>query len=153
MSDEPTDPLLKGDSALDNKSNARWSVPFRAFIARTSPSIWPQLQGFGIQDVSTTIKKIGANTTCLQPTRKPWYTIPAIVDDAVGVALPESAEIAEYLDTSRIIPEGTHTLQAALCDAFRPKQADHRLFLVPITMLVSSAAFFRSKYKAIFGNA
>ncbi|KAJ3904630.1 hypothetical protein F5879DRAFT_801308, partial [Lentinula edodes] len=69
----------------------------------------------------TTSKKIGANPTGLQPTRDPWYTIPAIVDDAVGVALPESAEIAEYLDKSRIIPEGTHTLQAALRDAVQPK--------------------------------
>ncbi|KAJ4463707.1 hypothetical protein C8R41DRAFT_927263 [Lentinula lateritia] len=106
MSDEQTDPLLKEDSALDNKSNAR-----RVWNTRQS--------GSNAADVSTTIKKIGADPTCLQPTREPWYTISAIVDDAVGVALPESAEIAEYLDTSRIIPEGTHTLQ--------PKQADHRV--------------------------
>ncbi|KAJ3930727.1 MAG: hypothetical protein NXY57DRAFT_976060 [Lentinula lateritia] len=121
MSDEQTDPLLKEDSALDNKSNARRFVPFRAFIARTSPSVnlHDSSSGSNAADVSTTIKKIGADPTCLQPTREPWYTISAIVDDAVGVALPESAEIAEYLDTSRIIPEGTHTLQ--------PKQADHRV--------------------------
>lgn len=82
--------------------------------------VWNTRQsGSNAADVSTTIKKIGADPTCLQPTREPWYTISAIVDDAVGVALPESAEIAEYLDTSRIIPEGTHTLQ--------PKQADHRV--------------------------
>ncbi|KAJ3991637.1 hypothetical protein F5050DRAFT_1122714 [Lentinula boryana] len=111
-------------------------------------------------DVKATIETIGAKSTGLQPTGEPWYTIPAIVDDATGVALAESVDIVEYLDntypnTPRLIPEGTHALQAAFRDAFYPKLAYYYPFLVPITETVlnpPSATFFRAKYEAIFGK-
>ncbi|KIK51633.1 hypothetical protein GYMLUDRAFT_181206 [Collybiopsis luxurians FD-317 M1] len=110
-------------------------------------------------DVEATIKKIGAKPTGTQPNGQPWYTLPAIVDDSTGVALAESADIAEYLDktypdTPRAIPEGSHALQAAFRDAYYPKLSAFFPFLVPCmeqVMNPPSAKHFRAEYEAIFG--
>lgn len=104
------------------------------------------------------MKEIGAKPTGLRPTGsgEPFYTLPAIVDDSTGVVLAESADIVEYLDktypdTPRLIPEGTHALQAAFRDAFYPKLASYYPLLAPkmTTMLnPPSERYIREKYNA-----
>lgn len=66
----------------------------------------------------------------------PYYTCPAITDDATGVALPDSYKIAEYLDkaypdTPKVIPPGSEALQAAFYDQFHQVVTDLLPIFVP----------------------
>lgn len=106
-------------------------------------------------------KKLGVKPTGLKPNGEPEYTLPIIVDDSTGVALAESSLICEYLDktypdTPRLIPEGTHGLQAAFRDAFyNTKIGPYFPFLVPIANTVLNAPsekHFRAKYETVFGQ-
>lgn len=107
-------------------------------------------------DVEATIKKIGAKPTGVEPK----YTLPAIVDDSTGVAMAESADIVEYLDktypdTPRLIPDGTHALQAAFRDAFYPKLKDYFMFLASLGEQVlnpPSVIYLDDKAKVRFGK-
>lgn len=66
----------------------------------------------------------------------PFYTCPAITDDATGTALPDSYKIAEYLDkqypdTPKAIPPGTEAFQAAFYAQFSQVVDPIWPFLVP----------------------
>jgi glutathione S-transferase len=72
-------------------------------------------------DIESTLKAAGIPPTSQWPDGRPMYTLPAIVDDSTGAALPESFIIAEYLDKTYpdkplLFPSGTTALQEAFAD-------------------------------------
>lgn len=73
-------------------------------------------------EVERVAQEVGFKPTAIKPDSTPWYTLPAIYDPNTQVAISDSFEIAQYLDTTYpavcIIPEGTLGLQDAFQSAF-----------------------------------
>lgn len=129
----------------------RYSLNFKGLEFKTIWIEYPDIEGIA--------KELGVKPTGVKLNGDPEYTLPMIVDDSTGVALSESAVIAEYLDktypdTPRLIPEGTHALQAAFRDAFYPKLSTYFPFLVPTVTMIANPrtdVFFRAKYETMIG--
>ncbi|KAF5388895.1 hypothetical protein D9757_005051 [Collybiopsis confluens] len=103
------------------------------------------------------MKSIGALPTTVNPADgSPRYTIPAIFDDSTGVAIADSALIAEYLDktypdTPALIPKGTCAFQSAFQELFYSKVLPIWILTVPDvpeSLNPRSAEYFR-KHRAI----
>lgn len=104
------------------------------------------------------MKKIGAPPTNKWPDGSPMYTLPAIYDDSTGTAIADSVLIAEYLDktypsTPRLIPEGTHALQAAFRDLFYTKIIIPLYCIsiadVPLILLNPASAGYFEKHRSL----
>ncbi|KIK62806.1 hypothetical protein GYMLUDRAFT_260044 [Collybiopsis luxurians FD-317 M1] len=104
------DGKMKGAPWSTNAWKTRYSLNFKGLPYKT---VWLEYA-----DVEPTMKKIGAPPTTVKPDGSPRYTIPAIYDDSTGIAITDSALVAEYLDkiypdTPVLIPRGTNALQSA----------------------------------------
>jgi len=129
----------------------RYSLNYKGLEFKTIWIEYPDLEGIA--------KKLGVKPTGKKLNGDPEYTLPMIVDDSTGIALSESVDIVEYLDktypdTPRLLPEGSHALQAAFRDAFYPKLKAFFPFVVPTVPLITnppSSVFFRTKYEAVYG--
>ncbi|KAE9402590.1 hypothetical protein BT96DRAFT_1017539 [Gymnopus androsaceus JB14] len=114
---------------------------------------WKLTKGVNWNPHMAKTRELGVKPTAAKLNGDPEYTLPIIIDDSNGVALSESVDIAEYLDktyldTSRLLPEGSHALQAAFRDVFYPKVTAWFPFIVPtVAGFVNPATevFFRDK--------
>ncbi|KAJ3560830.1 hypothetical protein NP233_g10577 [Leucocoprinus birnbaumii] len=114
------------------------------------PDLEPESKKAGVKP--SNIKKRDGN---------PWYTCPAIVDDSTGTAIPDSFEIALYLDkqypnTPRAIPEGMEGLQKAFeeqfMDLLQPTIWVLIVSKVPAFLNPSSAKYFYDTRSAFLGK-
>ncbi|KAE9388694.1 hypothetical protein BT96DRAFT_968053 [Gymnopus androsaceus JB14] len=143
--------LTKGVNWNPHVAKMRYGLNYKGLEFKTTWIEYP--------DIERIAKELGVKPTGKKLNGDPEYTLPMIVDDSTGVALSESVDIAEYLDktypdTPRLLPEGSHTLQAAFRDAFYPKLGSYFPFLVPTVPMVanpSSDEFFRAKYETMLG--
>jgi len=92
-----------------NPWKTRYTLGFKKLPYKTIPIEYP--------DIASVSESLG-----IPPFRTKdgvaLYTCPAIIDDATGVALPDSYKIAEYLDkqypdTPKVFPPGTEAFHAA----------------------------------------
>ncbi|KAE9397720.1 hypothetical protein BT96DRAFT_921286 [Gymnopus androsaceus JB14] len=140
----------KGVNWHPHVGKVRYCLNYKGLEFKTIWLEYPEIEGIA--------KKLGVG-----PTRtfngEPQYTLPMIVDDSTGVALAESVDIVEYLDktypdTPRLIPEGSHALQAAFRDAFYPKLSAYTPFLIPSTAMMLNPAsdeYIRTKLETMLG--
>ncbi|KAF8997753.1 hypothetical protein BDQ17DRAFT_1400984 [Cyathus striatus] len=74
-------------------------------------------------EIEPLFKELGIPPTGTKPDGSPYYTIPAIYDDATGAKVADSMKIAAYLDKTYpsekqvLIPPGTEVLHYAFRDA------------------------------------
>ncbi|KXN83380.1 hypothetical protein AN958_01517 [Leucoagaricus sp. SymC.cos] len=111
-------------------------------------------------DVPRVSKEAGIRPSSFKPDGSTNFTIPAIVDDATGVALSDSYKIAEYLDkqypdTPKAFPPGTEALQAAFYQYFyelvKPL-ASIRVPLIPNILNEPSAEYYNRTREVMFGR-
>lgn len=129
----------------------RYCLNYKGLEFKTNWIEYPEIEGIA--------KGLGVKPTGVKSNGDPEYTLPMLVDDSTGVALAESVEIAEYLDktfpdTPRLIPEGSHALQAAFRDAFYPKLGAYVPFLVPTAVMVCNPpgeVYLRTKFEKKLG--
>ncbi|KXN83379.1 Beta-etherase [Leucoagaricus sp. SymC.cos] len=111
-------------------------------------------------DIPRVSKEAGIGPSSFEPDGSPNFTIPAIVDDATGVALSDSYKIAEYLDkqypdTPKAFPPGTEALQAAFYQNFYEQVRPLAVIFVPLIPNIlnePSAKYYNRTREVIFGK-
>ncbi|KAF8992239.1 hypothetical protein BDQ17DRAFT_233752 [Cyathus striatus] len=111
-------------------------------------------------EIEPHFKELGIPPTSTKPDGTPFYTLPAIYDDATGAKISESMNIAEYIDKTYpsgkpdVIPPGTEVLHRAFQDAFKeallpiwPSYMPH----VPDKLNPASREYFQRTRAKAFG--
>jgi glutathione S-transferase len=91
-------------------------------------------------DIENESIKVGITARYKWPDGRPMYTSPFIFDNSTNTAIPDSYQIAQYLDktypdTPKLFPPGTEALQAAFYARY--KEVIDPYFLIFITRVPS----------------
>lgn len=115
---------------------------------------------FDYPDVEPASIKAGIPPLMKKPDGSLYYTCPAIIDDSTGTAIPDSFEIARYLDkqytdTPKAIPDGTEGLQKAFEEYFMELLTPIWVLIVPKVppfLSPNSAKYFYDTRSAFLGK-
>ncbi|EEB90096.1 hypothetical protein MPER_11745 [Moniliophthora perniciosa FA553] len=112
-------------------------------------------------DIEPTCKRLGASWTHIRRDGTLLYTLPIIHDPNTGETISDSPRIAEYLDanypeTPRLFPAGSHALQTAFCYTFERHHINYDVrFIIPKTLLIlnpPSYVFFKEAREKQYGS-
>ncbi|KAF8997749.1 hypothetical protein BDQ17DRAFT_1248298 [Cyathus striatus] len=130
----------------------RFALNYKGVPYQTKLLEYPEVEGY--------YKEHGIPPSSTKPDGTPFYTLPAIYDDATGAKITDSMKIAEYLDKAYpsgkpdIIPRGTEVMHHAFEDIFTSTLSPlWPLFLghVPDKLNPPSAEYFNRTRAHVFG--
>ena len=140
-----------GDKIIYYLNFSRYSLNFKGIPYKTEWVEYP--------DIEALYKKLGGKPTINQDGTA-YYSLPLIHDISTGAVVPESAQIAQYLDatypyTPKLFPQGTAPLQYAFIDIHGQTLSALPQFALPQTNTIlnpESQEYFRRTREVTFGR-